>query len=309
MLKNLLCLKTHELQDYFVRPAAPVGSGRATLQLIFFIAASKMQRGETIPAGIVESPNRFGVFAPGSLFFSQIRSDEYGLIREVQKMTKGPSIGKCRLCGDTFDKLAMAKHLKSCKQKKGSKAASGGRGARKADVFHLLVEGRYNPEYWMHVELPANAQLKVLDSFLRDIWLECCGHMSMFTIQDKRYSIVPMEEFDDQSMEARLSEVLSPGMKFSHEYDFGSTTYLVLKVITREQKPLKDSSVRILAMNEPPEIPCVRCGKPATQVCTECIYSDAGWLCDTCAAEHECGQEMLLPVVNSPRVGVCGYAG
>ena len=27
------------------------------------------------------------------------------------------------------------------------------------------------------------------------------------------------------------------------------------------------------------------------------------------AVGHECGQEMLLPVVNSPRVGVCGYVG
>ena len=25
--------------------------------------------------------------------------------------------------------------------------------------------------------------------------------------------------------------------------------------------------------------------------------------------EHECGAEVLLPVVNSPRVGVCGYSG
>jgi len=224
-------------------------------------------------------------------------------------MAKGASIGKCHLCGGTFDKSAMTKHLESCGQKEGSKTASGGRGARKADVFHLLVEGRHSPEYWMHIELPANARLKALDSFLRDIWLECCGHMSMFTIQDKRYSVVPMEEFDDASMEARLSEVLSPGMKFYHEYDFGSTTLLALKVVSQEQKQVKGKSVTVLARNEPPEIPCVSCGKPATQVCTECIYSDAGWLCDTCAAAHECGEEMLLPVVNSPRVGVCGYTG
>jgi hypothetical protein len=28
-----------------------------------------------------------------------------------------------------------------------------------------------------------------------------------------------------------------------------------------------------------------------------------------CAAKHECGEEMLLPVLNSPRAGVCGYCG
>lgn len=221
-------------------------------------------------------------------------------------MAKVTSMGKCHLCGGTFEKSAMTKHLKSCGQEEGSKAASGG---RKTDVFHLLVEGRYCPQYWMHIELPANARLEALDAFLRNIWLECCGHMSMFTIQDKRYSVEPMGEFDDESMEARLSDVLSPGMKFYHEYDFGSTTHLALKVVSQEQKQLKGKSVIVLARNEPPPIPCTSCGKPATQVCAECICSDAGWLCETCAAEHECGEEMLLPVVNSPRVGVCGYTG
>jgi len=32
-------------------------------------------------------------------------------------------------------------------------------------------------------------------------------------------------------------------------------------------------------------------------------------VCEGCAGEHECGEEMLLPVVNSPRVGMCGYEG
>jgi hypothetical protein len=31
--------------------------------------------------------------------------------------------------------------------------------------------------------------------------------------------------------------------------------------------------------------------------------------CEKCLAENECEEEMALPVVNSPRMGVCGYAG
>ena len=224
-------------------------------------------------------------------------------------MAKQASTGKCHLCGGVFGKSEMMKHLKACRQNEGSDPTSSAKSLRKKDVFHLLVEGRYSPEYWMHIELPADTQLAVLDGFLRDTWLECCGHLSMFSIENKRYSAAEMEEFDDETMEARLGEVLSPGMKFYHEYDFGSTTHLVLNVISQEQRPIKGKAVQILARNEPPEIPCVSCGKPATQVCAECICSDAGWLCDTCAAGHECGQEMLLPVVNSPRVGVCAYTG
>jgi hypothetical protein len=61
--------------------------------------------------------------------------------------------------------------------------------------------------------------------------------------------------------------------------------------------------------NTPPLILCNVCGKPATEVCAQCIYDGEGWLCDDCAVEHEGGEEMLLPVVNSSRVGMCAYTG
>jgi len=161
----------------------------------------------------------------------------------------------------------------------------------------------------MHLEVPADATLEELDDFLRNIWLECCGHMSAFEIKGKIYSVAPMADFDDETMEAILYDVLSPEMEFYHEYDFGSTTHLKLKVVSQEQGQIKGKSITVLARNEPPTFVCISCGKMATNVCTECIYSDEGLLCDRCAAEHKCGEEMLLPIVNSPRVGVCGYTG
>ena len=220
------------------------------------------------------------------------------------------SKGRCHLCGGTFSKSAMTRHLKSCKQKeKNSETSSPGRSPRKTKIFHLVVEGRYSSYYWMHLEVPADESLEVLDGFLRRIWLECCGHMSAFTIEGRTYSVAPMADFDDESMEARLDEILSPGMKFRYEYDFGSTTHLAMKVVSQEQKQFKGELITVLARNEPPSIPCMSCGKMAAHVCTECLWSGEGWLCDECAAGHKCGEEMLLPVVNSPRVGVCGYTG
>jgi hypothetical protein len=161
----------------------------------------------------------------------------------------------------------------------------------------------------MHLEIPADATIEVLDGFLRQIWLECCGHLSAFTVEGKRYSAEPMDDFNDETMDIKLDEVLKPGMKFFHEYDFGSTTHLTLKVVSEQESQIKGKSVRVLARNDPPPILCTSCGKMATQVCAECICNDEGWLCDQCAAEHKCGEEMLLPVVNSPRVGTCGYTG
>jgi len=161
----------------------------------------------------------------------------------------------------------------------------------------------------MHLEVPSTTTLEILDAFLRDTWLECCGHLSVFEIKGVIYSVSPTEEFDDEDMRVKLSEVLGPGTKFFHDYDFGSTTHLVLKVISEVASGLKGKKIRVLTRNEPPTIPCDNCGRTAVHVCSQCIYEGGGWLCAACAADHECGEEMLLPIVNSPRVGVCGYTG
>jgi hypothetical protein len=225
-------------------------------------------------------------------------------------MTKQTSNGKCNLCGGIFSKNAMTKHLESCKKTKNtSETSTGNLSSRKTKCFHLVVKGRYSPEYWMHLEVPANADFQVLDNFLRRIWLECCGHMSAFTVEGKRYSSGPMEEYDEEGFDVKLCDILRPGTKFYHEYDFGTTTHLTINVVSEGECESKDKSARLLARNEPPSITCSSCGQVATQVCTECACSGEGWLCDNCAADHKCGEDMLLPVVNSPRVGMCGYTG
>lgn len=224
-------------------------------------------------------------------------------------MTKHLSMGKCSFCNATFSKTALTKHLKSCKQRKDAlETSSKKQKLQKTKSFHLVVEGRHLSEYWMHLSVPANTTLKDLDAFLRDIWLECCGHLSAFTIEGTIYSISPTREYDEKGMKVALDNVLDPGMKFYHEYDFGTTTDLTLRVVS-ELEGKASKSIQILARNDPPPIACESCGKIATQVCAECIWSDKGWLCDKCGRKHECGEDMLLPVVNSPRVGMCGYTG
>ncbi len=166
----------------------------------------------------------------------------------------------------------------------------------------------------MHLEVPASATLTALDRFLRDTWLECCGHLSAFEIGGVRYAIdagMFEEPFDmgDKSMRVRLEKVFSPGRVSTYEYDFGTTTELKLKVISEREAETRGKTVQVLARNNPPEMLCEVCGKPATSVCSQCIFDDRGWVCDTCAENHECGEDMLLPVVNSPRVGMCAYTG
>jgi len=64
----------------------------------------------------------------------------------------------------------------------------------------------------------------------------------------------------------------------------------------------------LLAQNEPPPWECTECGKPATRI------QVSGWglepeslFCDSCAGEDD--EEGYLPLVNSPRTGICGYCG
>jgi predicted RNA-binding Zn-ribbon protein involved in translation (DUF1610 family) len=217
-------------------------------------------------------------------------------------MTKQALPGTCRLCGDAFDKTAMTKHIQSCRAKQDS-------GKKTLPLLHLVAEGIDVPGYWIHLHVDASAKLKDLDQFLRDIWVECCGHMSAFTVGKQRYSVQPMGEFREKGMGAKVADLLRPKMKCGYEYDFGTTTELTVQVISEWDGPLATRPVQLVARNSPPEFPCESCGESATQVCAECLWDNAGFVCDKCAPDHECGDEMLLPVVNSPRMGQCGYDG
>lgn len=119
----------------------------------------------------------------------------------MARLTKGI----CELCGEIYTKAGMRRHLESCTLS-GGLSGQAGRGRRKTRFLHLVVEGRYLPEYWIHLEVDANATLEDLDDFLRDIWLECCGHLSAFTVEGERYSSDAGEPwFDDLQGKAWMS--------------------------------------------------------------------------------------------------------
>lgn len=211
------------------------------------------------------------------------------------------SKGKCTFCKQRYTKGGMTRHLGSCK----ARQEAGGR----AKIFHLVVEGLYDPIYWLHLEVAGSATLQNLDDFLRDIWLECCGHLSAFHIAGQTYTQIFDDGYspEDKNMNHKLSRVFSPGLEGSYEYDFGTTTDLKLKVVRERSGKKPPEPVKILARNDPPQIACQSCGKPATKVCSMCIYQGQGWLCDDHTGDHECGEDYFLPVMNSPRVGMCAY--
>ncbi len=239
-----------------------------------------------------------------------------------KKESRQKYIGTCSFCRGKFTKRTMKKHLGACpeRQKHRTSLRTEENGeAKKTKIFLLLIQDVYMPVYWLHVDVPAEATFGDLDFFLRIIWVECCGHLSAFLVGNTRYerdmgignrlSAAFLRQGQAyQSMKTPIGTVLRPGLEFKYEYDFGSTTKLKLRVVSEREGWVRDERVRLLARNDPPEILCT-CGEQAIFVCPNCKFSDEGWLCKTCAEEHPCNKELFLPVVNSPRVGVCGYVG
>lgn len=219
--------------------------------------------------------------------------------------TRTESQGKCSLCGAALSKRQILHHLSKCAYPDGKNIAA---------VVQLRVDVPGTP-FWLDVDVKANATWRQLDDFLRDIWLECCGHLSSFEVGHTRYVVMMSDSFfgpepDERSMNARLSASLPPeGSVFSYEYDYGSTTHLRLKVVAHRHAPSRRESVRLLARNDDPVWTCAVCQEPASELCAYCFYESDAFFCEAHSETHDCGEEAILPVVNSPRMGVCAYTG
>ena len=190
--------------------------------------------------------------------------------------------GNCYLCGAELGKTAMKNHLLK---------DHGGENGQECRLFK--IEGAYDKDYWLYVDIPVDKTLNALDKFLRKIWLECCGHLSEFQGAGKSSKVGNLRE----------------GSQFLHLYDFGSTTETLITVMGTTWRPPQREAVRLLARNIPPQFPCIKCGAPALYVDTERFWNDeVPFYCEKCAGKYA-DEEMLLPVTNSPRMGVCGYTG
>ncbi|MHC4391958.1 MAG: hypothetical protein ACYS22_11670 [Planctomycetota bacterium] len=209
------------------------------------------------------------------------------------------SYGACGVCERRFSRTGITRHLKACLARR-----DGNSSQLTETRFHISVSSPVLRHYWMHLDVAGTAELADLDQFLRTTWLECCGHLSEFRIKAHRKPAVAVD------MNARLDEILEPGLPLlEYDYDFGSTTRLLITVHTRHEAPRHPEKVQLLSRNEPIAFKCEACDAPATGLCRECQWDADLFLCGVCARSHECGEEMMAPIVNSPRVGVCGYVG
>ena len=195
-------------------------------------------------------------------------------------MVNGKILGNCFICGKTAAKTAMKNHI----MKEHNDGAE--------QCYLIKAEGMYDKDYWLLFTVPVDATLSVLDKFLRQIWCECCGHMSAF--------FAGGEEFG----KSKKMSSLRVGGTMRYDYDFGSTTEIKLTVVDEILRKKQREKVLLLARNEPHGELCDHCGAPAALI--------NAWenevICGECSKDVE-DEAALLPIVNSPRCGECGYDG
>jgi hypothetical protein len=202
-------------------------------------------------------------------------------------------------------KNVVTKHLSTCPKHQAIIQQVETKKGKKETLFHLRAQSAHNKEFWFDVEMRGSSTLQDLDDYLRGIWLECCGHLSQFSIGTWTG--------EELAMERRIDDVFTRLKELTHIYDFGTSSETVIALVgTREGHPTTSRPLTLMARNLMPEAKCTVCEQPATQLCMECLVEEEKWgtLCDAHVKEHphdNYGEP--LPLVNSPRLGMCGYEG
>jgi hypothetical protein len=213
--------------------------------------------------------------------------------------------GKCTFCKREMTKGGLSRHLKTCSQRIEAIDKIDLASGQEQALYHLQVQDAWWGDFWLHLEIRGSATLEDLDHYLRWIWLECCGHLSRFSIGGWSGDEIPMQR--------QIEQVFRPSLELTHIYDFGTSSETKIKLINmRKGKPLTPHPIFLMARNDRPEIQCVECDESASWFCLECVYDldKPGTLCNTHAENHphdSYGEPM--PLVNSPRTGLCGYDG
>ncbi|OGG43932.1 MAG: hypothetical protein A3F84_18925 [Candidatus Handelsmanbacteria bacterium RIFCSPLOWO2_12_FULL_64_10] len=215
--------------------------------------------------------------------------------------------GICSYCGAEATRPTAPKHLKTCRKRKAllKRKTGGKRSIFEAEAYHIRAEATYLPEFWLDLEVQGDATLEHLDQYLRAIWLECCGHMSAFFLGGWGTPQLAKEGF--------VSSVFRHRAKIMHVYDFGTESWTTLKRIgVREGRLTTNMPISLMVRNKLPDVRCLECGESAGWLCVQCVIEEdvMGFLCRRHTRTHdhrEYGKP--LKVVNSPRIGLCGYTG
>lgn len=226
------------------------------------------------------------------------------------------SKGYCKYCGNEYTKTGMIRHLASCKMRKA--VLEDKTGKMQNGCYEIGIYDKYSPKYFLFIEISEELYLASLDQFIRDIWVECCNHMSMFRKENTFYEITEYEDYYDsyndimhKSMEEKIKDVFCVGDKIEYQYDFGTSTELIIKVYNYRKGKIDKDEIIILSRNHNEPQLCTSCKKNTAKWIDAYAESERDWmLCDKCRNKKYDEEKLYyLPLCNSPRTGVCAYEG
>ena len=261
---------------------------------------------------------------------------------DAAKQEADNSLGRCDLCGAIVRAGDVSAHAMACVMAAfQGRSVENGRHSRYADNGAMLIWVRSTElRHWMLLAARPSTSLRNLDQFLRDQWLECCGHMSHFEIGLTRYCAGMLESGDtqildtdtvdaeDRHMAYTLAETLELGERARHVFDYDNITevdfecvttldalYDVLaeRLIASQGTAEHDADFIIVARNLPLAT-CFTCGATArwryhTDPYVPVPPEDGGpivdrpYFCDDCSPDDL----PLIALRNSPRAGVSCY--
>jgi hypothetical protein len=189
--------------------------------------------------------------------------------------------GTCAYCGEVITRRGVNKHLDTCSQRQEALEIAAASDRPMETLWHLRVQDAYISDFWLDLEMTGSATLDKLDRYLCAIWLECCDHLSKFTIGGWGGM--------DVGKARKADSIFQPGLVLRHLYDFGTTSETDIKVVCfREGQAMTRQPIALLARNLMPRVVCQECGQEAMWLCIECLYEEnkTGYLCDEHVAGH-----------------------
>jgi hypothetical protein len=210
--------------------------------------------------------------------------------------------GSCLICGETVPKnrRSIKAHLSKCKRLNNLMDYR-----IEYSLLLLLIENQKDPDHWLVIMADPGIKMQKIDQFLRDIWLECCGHGSAFYDKSARIG-------KSRTTESVFCYTDSVG----YIYDFGTPSYLKIKLIG--EIPIRNlkGGIKLIFRNKERKHICSICKeKEAEKICPVCDDYDESFMCSDCASgkKHLCNEDfdkdIAKLIANSPRDGICGYSG
>jgi hypothetical protein len=151
-----------------------------------------------------------------------------GFLRRLTLAQRKQSKRAYAYCEKELVKSAIAKHLGICgKQLEAIAKIEAGK-ATPETLFHLRRQDAYRNKFWLDLEMRGSKALQDLDTCLRAIWIECCGHISQFSLGGGFAKEVGKRQ--------KMSDVFQHGIELTHIYGCETSPEMLVKLMEVRQR-------------------------------------------------------------------------